>query len=74
MVIYSSLSLPPQLSRSGLDKGDVVAEHLDEGHNGHLVEDQSVVAGGGQDDPLSGGDVPVSISPTPVVSLQPGQR
>ena len=50
----SSLSLPPQLSRGGLDKGDVVVVTLDGGHNDHLVEGLGVVAGDGEDDPLPG--------------------
>ena len=57
VVMSSSLSLPPQLSCGGLDKVDVVVVSLEGGHDGHLVEGLGVVAGGGEDDPLPGGDV-----------------
>ena len=36
VMMFSSLSLPPQLYRGGLNKCDVAAEPLDEGPNGRL--------------------------------------
>ena len=47
--------------------GIVITEPLDGGPSGHLVGSHRFV-GGGDDDPLTGGDVPVSISPTLSVS------
>ena len=64
VVMSSSLSLPPQLSCGGLDKVDVVVVSLEGGHDGHLVEGLGVVDGGGEDDPLPGGDV-LSLSLPP---------
>ena len=69
--MFSSLSFPPQLYRGGLNKCDIGAEPLDEGPNGHLVEGYGIVASDGNDDPLPGGDVLVSVSPNPVVSWRP---
>ena len=50
MVVSSSLSLPPQQSRGGLDEGVVVVVLLDGGGDGHLVECLGVLAGGGEDE------------------------
>ena len=58
----SSLCLPSQLSRGGLDKGDVIVLPLDGCHNSHQVEGLGVDAG--EDDPLPGGDVQsISLPP-----------
>ena len=50
---------------------DVASDPPDEGPNGRLVEGQGVVAGGGDDDPLPGGNVLISVSPTQAVSRWP---
>ena len=66
--MFSSLSFPPQLYRGGLNKCDVVTEPLNGFPNGHLVEGYGIVASGGDDDPLPGGDVLVSVSPNPATT------
>jgi hypothetical protein len=47
VVMSSSISLPPQSSRGGLDEGDNVVEPLDGGHGDCLGRVPGVVAGGG---------------------------
>ena len=71
VIMFSSLSLPPKLYRGGLTMCDVASDPPDEGPNGRLVEGQGVVAGGGDDDPLPGGNVLISVSPTQAVSRWP---
>ena len=48
--MFSTLSLPPQLSCSGHNEGGVVVVPLDGGRDGHPVEGHGVIAGGGEDE------------------------
>ena len=61
-VMFTSLSLPPQLYHGGLTTCDAASDPLDEGPSGCLVEAHSVVAGGGNDGPLPGGNVHVDVA------------
>ena len=70
-VMFSSLSLPPLLYHGGLTTCDAASDPLDEGPSGCLVEGHGVVAGGGDDDPLPGRNVLISVSPTQAVSRRP---
>ena len=49
-MMFSSLSLPPQMSRDGLGEGDGVIVPLDGGHGDPPAQVLGVVAGGGEDE------------------------
>jgi hypothetical protein len=51
VVISLSLSLPPQLYRSGLDEGVGVVVPLDGGHGDHPGQVLGAVADGGEEEP-----------------------